>query len=54
VKDEDQLVYYDNGIGTYAEPSAGFSRAWQRLLNIVDIAVALWVINKFLKLGLIS
>jgi hypothetical protein len=54
VKDEEQLIYYDSSFGTYVKPSAKFSRAWQRLLNIVDMAVALWVTNKFLKLGLIS
>jgi hypothetical protein len=41
VKDEEQLTYYDSGIGTYVKPSAKFSRAWQRLLSFVDMAVAL-------------
>jgi uncharacterized protein (DUF2235 family) len=41
VKDKNQLVYYDSGIGTYVKSSAKFSRAWERLLNVVDMAVAL-------------
>ena len=41
IKDENQLTYYDSGIGTYVKPSAKFDRIWQKLYNFVDMAVAL-------------
>ena len=41
VKDDNQLTYYDSGIGTYVKPSQRFSRMWQRLYNAVDMAIAL-------------
>jgi uncharacterized protein (DUF2235 family) len=41
IKDDNQLTYYDSGIGTYVKPSARFSRVWQKLYNFVDMAVAL-------------
>jgi uncharacterized protein (DUF2235 family) len=43
IKDDNQLTYYDSGIGTYVKTSAKFSRMWQRLYNFVDMAVALLV-----------
>ena len=41
VKDDNQLTYYDSGIGTYVKPSQRFGRMWQRLYNMVDMAIAL-------------
>ena len=41
VANEDQLTYYDSGIGTYVAESNIFVRAWQWLENALDMAIAL-------------
>ena len=41
MKTEDQLTYYNSGIGTYAKPSWKSVRyLLQKLENLVDLAIA--------------
>ena len=43
VADETQLTYYDSGIGTYVAESNPFIRAWQWVINTLDMAIAMCV-----------
>ena len=43
VANEDQLTYYDSGIGTYVAEESIFVRAKQWVENALDMAIAMYV-----------
>jgi hypothetical protein len=50
VKSSEQLTYYNSGIGTYAKPSWSWNYVKQAVDNVIDLAIAWWVLLPFLVL----